>query len=113
MLGQRKKDRLGVVLQVSSGWKNRREDGAQAHGQAGELWGGTREEPGGRHTCSQTFHSRDVVPKPAGQGGQGQWRGRGEWGCVGAHLCLSVCQCALAVRVHAGTHMGARAVVVA
>lgn len=39
MLGRRKQDRLGVVLQGSSGWTNQRKVGAQAHGQAGE-WGG-------------------------------------------------------------------------
>lgn len=86
--------------------------GPQAHGQAGE-WGDL-EDPGSCHTCSQAFHSRDVVPKPAGQSGQGQWPGGGEWGCVGAYVPLSagpwVRQCALALSVHAGTHAGGRAV---
>lgn len=89
MLGQRKKDRLGVVLQVSSGWKNRREDGAQAHGQAGELWGGPGKNlaavipvprPSIPGMSSPNLRDR-VVRASGGEEGSG-----GAWG----HTCASV-----------------------
>lgn len=57
----------------------------------GWVSGGTRVDPSSHHTCSQAFHSRDVVPKPARTEGSG-WRPRREWSGVSGGMFALECR---------------------